>query len=414
MDVVDADALVNQAIEARARRDAQRQNIQVQRERLGQQLRGTNRKDRGQIYQLRSQLQGLDQAERNINSDQRYEDNTQNRFVQASFRNAHLSQEALNNQRHDQTAKQVTNINNGLTRLEAKYPNRGYDSDQAAKFSAEVEQLGNENLMGKENKTAANNLFKASQFLDLNRQRILNIAAKKLSDLTKGGLSPEEFANRDHSKDFTTNATDLASAQSDDLNVSKRPKKGEPIGVNTVFNAGGANWMLPTTSFSHFDSNFTKQPTAQTAPVTPDQNNGIQPLVPTYGGQGAAPPGGLVRNYDGSITPIVPTYGGEGAAPPGALVRTGVAQIGTPPPTGVPKEEQINPTATLPTDVQPNQPLQPVAQLGTQPMANAPQVAQQPTQIAPTIRVTHPDGRTGTIPASQLPDALKNGYQQVQ
>lgn len=374
--MVDTDSLINSAIEARSQREAQRRNIEARRHELAQQLAGTSRKNRGRTYQLRSELQGLDAADRAINTAQRSEDNLTNLRVQSQFRNAHLATKALDDQRHDETARQVTNISNGLAKLEAKYPNRGFDASQSEKFHSEIEQLGNDNALGMQNKTASARMFQAAQFHDQIRQKTLNNAARTLATLTKG-LSPEEFANRDHSKDFSTNATDLNNAVSADQKINLRANNG----TNTVFEAGGNKYMIPTTAFNHYDSNFKLQPTAQSLPVPPDQNTGIQRIVPTYGGQGAAPPGGLVRNPDGSIVPIVPTYGGEGAAPPGALVRTGVAQIGTPPLTGVPKEEQIiQPgTATVPPGVQPNPPLQPVTQLGTQPMTGEPQVAQQPT-----------------------------------
>jgi len=45
-----------------------------------------------------------------------------------------------------------------------------------------------------------------------------------------------------------------------------------------------------------------------------------------------------------------------------------------------------------------------------------PRGSQQVTPTAPSgkVRVISPDGKTGTIPAEQLEEALKSGYKRVQ
>lgn len=254
---VDTDSLINSAIEAKAALQSQRDNLEVERRNLVQQLGTIGPRNRAQAAQIKAQLSGLDLAERNLNTQQRSHDAEANLRVTSAFRNAHLAKQSADSQRDEQTAIQAAKLMSGVTALEAKYPNRGFDGNQGSKFHSEMEQLTNENPMGMRSKSAAALIRTASTFFDQERHKTLGTAAQKLANLTR--LTPDEFASRDHSKDFSTNATSLKDAG--------KPDQRAEDGKNTVFEAGGKQYMIPTVSFNHYDSNFKSHPQAESAPV---------------------------------------------------------------------------------------------------------------------------------------------------
>ncbi len=272
-------------------------------------------------------------------------------FQQA--RQAHQqSQEDLNTR----TAGEAANVFAGFADIMSRH------KPGTAGFRDEMLSLKDKYPLGFAAEAVKGHLGPISQFHDQEFEANQKALAKKLFDTT--GMSPAQFGQLTNVR--ATNAP-LQDANKQTTSLEEAERQRADQGKTIAADLNGRMHLFNRDFFENLSSTF-RQPAPEAAaapsgqqasgiqPIIPtyggegaappgglvrNPDGSITPIVPTYGGEGAAPPGGLVRNPDGSITPIVPTYGGEGAAPPGALVRTGVAQIGTPPPTGVPLDQQI-------------------------------------------------------------------------
>jgi len=384
--MAETDDLIQSAIDRRAALQAQRQGIAQQRAQIAQKFNTLGgRRNRAGISGLQAQLGNLNAAEREVNAQERDIERTRDLQVHASLRDHAMASKDAQDALHAQVADQGANIHRGMLQLQAKYPDRFSNADQASKFHNEMVQLTNDNPYGLQNSNTAAAVLRAAQFHDTQVEKTRNQLASRLFKET--GLSPDQFAS----------GVDSARATNAPLidPTTKLPPTADAVekgrannGATVAVDINGVTHLFQRGLFDNLKQTFGTPPAPQAVTVPADQNAGIQPIVPTYGGQGAAPPGGLVRNPDGSIAPIIPTYGGEGAAPPGSLVRTGVAQIGTPPPTGVPTYEQI---------VQPNQPLVPPTQTQT-----TPDTSSVPTLPQQTIT---PDTQTSQAPTTAATQA---------
>lgn len=282
---VDTENLLNSAIDARAANEAERQRIAARRGEIVRQLANLHggRRNRGQMASLQAELAGLGEATRNLNAQERATMQAAQLRAHSAFQNAHLATQTAKLARDEQTANQVANIMNGVVRLQAKYPNRIYDPNQAAAFHSEMEKLTTDNAAGMRNESAAATVRQATTFHDQERQKAMDKAAAGLGVI---GVTTNDFMNRDRSKDFATEKKTLGELNqaTSTAKEGKPEKAGSETGDYIHFMVGKNQHLVKKEDFAKWNALFTQQKIGESAPVGDTVNYNV-PATPLPKGQ---------------------------------------------------------------------------------------------------------------------------------
>jgi hypothetical protein len=140
------------------------------------------------------------------------------------------------------------------------------------------------------------------------------------------------------------------------------------------------------------------KPEKVTLPIERTTRGTVVAISPTNTAWLAMPDGGVAQNY--TAGPMSAFFGGQmGGAP---ISQYNAQQT----PTNAMQAPAPAPQAAAPQAVAPNTA---VNQVAPPTVAPPPQAA-----VQGTVRVMAPNGQTGSIPANQLEQALREGYQQIQ
>jgi hypothetical protein len=311
---VDTDFLINQAIQARQDREAQRQGLQAQRDQLTRQLGTLGPRSRGQYRQIQANLANLNAEERQLHSQDVSDNQIMNARLASQARQtaqAHrLSQDAT----HLEVMRQAGEVFEGHANLISQY------APSSPEYRAGMAALKAQNPLGYASEASKGHLGPLSQFSD--QEAIQNQKNLTQALFKSQGLSPQQFASFTNPR--ATNAPLLGGKDGKTLPTLDEIEKGRANnGANVAFDVNGQTHIMPRGLFENLQSTFTPKP-IQGGPVpgtAPQAQQ--QQVVPRD-----LPPQGT--NYVGSGT-ATPLHSGDYWTEqlPGGLIRSHFASGGT-------------------------------------------------------------------------------------